>query len=161
MRLSIQYNLLTADDYPKLLKLWIAAGSIEVRPVETANSLALFLQKNPTSNYAAYAGTRLVGAVLAGHDGWRGHLYHMAIKPDYRERGIGSKLVNIAVGALKSEGISRIHCLVKHDNLIAQQFWEACGFELRDELYDFSLRQNHHSLIPTTKNSIAGIMKAN
>lgn len=64
MRLPIQYNLLTADDYPKLLKLWIAAGSIEVRPVETANSLALFLQKNPTSNYSAYVGSRLIGAVL-------------------------------------------------------------------------------------------------
>ncbi len=145
MRLPIQYNLLTADDYPKLLKLWIAAGSIEVRPVETANSLALFLQKNPTSNYSAYVGSRLIGAVLAGHDGWRGHLYHMAVKPDYRERGIGAKLVNVAIGALKREGISRIHCLVKQDNLIAQQFWEACGFELRDELYDFSLMQSQSS----------------
>ena len=54
----------------------------------------------------------------------------------------GSKLLNFAIGALKSEGISRIHCLVKQDNLIAQQFWEACGFELRDELYDFSLKQS-------------------
>ncbi len=147
MRLPIQYKLLTADDYAKLLKLWVAAEAIEVRPVETANSLALFLQKNPTSNYAAYAGSRLVGALLAGHDGWRGHLYHLAVKPDYRERSIGTKLVSVAVEALKRDGITRIHCLVKRDNLIAQQFWEACGFEWREELYDYSKSQRHHSLV--------------
>lgn len=73
-------------------------------------------------------------------DGWRDYLYHMAVKPDYRDRGIGAKLVNAAVSAIKREGIPKVHCLVKRNNLIAQQFCEACGFELRDELYDYSLR---------------------
>lgn len=69
---------------------------------------------------------------------WRGYLYHLAVKPDYRERCIGTKLVNAAVNAIKSEGIQKIHCLVKRDNLIAQQFWEACGVELREDVFDYS-----------------------
>jgi ribosomal protein S18 acetylase RimI-like enzyme len=139
VRLPIYLHPLHEDDYPKLLKLWIAAGCIDVRQTDTREALARFLYRNPTCNFAAYAGSRLVGAVLAGHDGWRGHLYHMAVKPDYRERGIGAQLVNAAVGAIKREGIPRVHCLVKRDNLIAQQFWEACSFKLRDEFYDYSL----------------------
>lgn len=139
MRLPIYLHRLHADDHAKLVRLWHAAGSIEVRQTETIEVLERFLRRNPDSNFAAYAGTRLVGAVLAGHDGWRGYLYHMAVKPDYRERGIGTQLVNAAIGGLKREGVARIHCLVKRDNLIAQRFWKACGFVQRDELLDYSI----------------------
>lgn len=139
MRLPIYFHPLHPEDHPKLIKLWQAADSIDVRQTDTVEALARFLGRNPGCNFAAYAGTRLVGAVLAGHDGWRGYLYHMAVKPDYRERGIGAQLVSAAVGALRREGIPKVHCLVKRDNLIAQQFWDACGFSVRDELLDFSL----------------------
>lgn len=140
MRSPIVLHPLQESDHPKLLKLWAAAGCIAVRQTDTPEALVQFLRRNPSCNFVAYAGTRLVGAVLAGHDGWRGYLYHMAVKPDYRERGIGAQLVSAAVGALKGQGVPKVHCLVKRDNLIAQQFWEACGFERRDELVDFSSR---------------------
>lgn len=140
MRQAIVLDSIRETDYPKLIKLWEAAGNIEVRQTDTPEVLARFLYRNPTCSYAAYAGTRLIGAILAGHDGWRGHLYHMAVKPDYRERGIGTRLVNAAVSAIKSEDVQKIHCLVKRDNLIAQQFWDACSFELRDDLFDYALR---------------------
>jgi ribosomal protein S18 acetylase RimI-like enzyme len=64
----------------------------------------------------------------------------MAVMPDYRERGIGTKLVVAAVAALKLEGIPKVHSLVKRDNITAQNFLDACGFELRDELFDYSTR---------------------
>lgn len=140
MRLPTYLHPIHESDHPKLIKLWEAAGCIEVRQTETPEMLAQFLKRNPGCNYAAYAGTRLIGALLAGHDGWRGYLYHMAIKPDYRMRGLGAQLVNAAVGGIRRDGIAIIHCLVKRDNQIAQQFWDACGFEPRDELLDYSLR---------------------
>jgi ribosomal protein S18 acetylase RimI-like enzyme len=139
MRQPIVLDSIRETDYPKLIKLWEAAGNIDVRQTDTPEVLGRFLYRNPTCSYAAYAGTRLIGAILAGHDGWRGHLYHMAVKPEYRERGIGTRLVNAAVTAIKSEDIQKIHCLVKRDNLIAQQFWEACSFVQRDELFDYAL----------------------
>jgi ribosomal protein S18 acetylase RimI-like enzyme len=140
MKQAIILDTIRETDYPKLIKLWEAAGNIEVRQTDTPDVLARFLDRNPTCSYAAYAGTRLIGAVLAGHDGWRGYLYHMAVKPDYRERGVGTRLVNAAVSAIKSEDIQKIHCLVKRDNIIAQQFWEACSFDQREDLFDYTLR---------------------
>ncbi|HYN55251.1 MAG TPA: GNAT family N-acetyltransferase [Methylotenera sp.] len=140
MRQPIVLDSIRETDYLKLIKLWETSGNIEVRQTDTPEVLARFLYRNPTCSYAAYAGTRLIGAVLAGHDGWRGYLYHMAIKPDYRERGIGTRLVSAAISAIKCEDIQKIHCLVKRDNLIAQQFWEACGFELREDVFDYALR---------------------
>ncbi|MDO9365948.1 MAG: GNAT family N-acetyltransferase [Methylotenera sp.] len=140
MRQPIVLDSIHEGDYPKLIKLWEAAGNIDVQQTDTPEVLARFLYRNPTCSYAAYAGTRLIGAILAGHDGWRGHLYHMAVKPDYRERGIGTRLVSAAVRAIKSEDVQKIHCLVKRDNVISQQFWEACSFEQREDLLDYSLR---------------------
>ena len=69
MRLPMSIHHLHEEDHPKLIKLWQVAGCIDVRQTDTAEALARFLYRNPTCNYAAYAGTRLVGAVLAGHDG--------------------------------------------------------------------------------------------
>lgn len=140
MKLPTYLHPIHETDYPKLMQLWEAAGSINVRQTDTPQTLASFLKRNPGCNYAAYAGTQMVGALLAGHDGWRGYLYHMAVSTDHRERGIGAQLVNAAVSGIRKEGISNIHCLVEHENLIAQQFWAACGFELRDELLDYTLR---------------------
>jgi ribosomal protein S18 acetylase RimI-like enzyme len=127
------------SDYPELVDLWKSAGWIDVRQTDTPEALAKFLARNPSCNFAAYAGTSLAGAVLAGHDGWRGYLYHMAVRPDYRGRGIGRQLVRAATAAITNEGVPKVHCLVKRENLVARQFWEACSFELRDELVDFSL----------------------
>lgn len=126
------------SDYPKLTVLWNAAGSLQLRDTDTPEALARFLYRNPASSFVACAGARLVGGVLAGHDGWRGYLYHLAVKPDYREKGLGARLVNAAVEAIANEGIPKIHSLVKRDNLIAQQFWEACGFSLRDDVLVYS-----------------------
>jgi len=138
MKQPVYLHPLQEDDYTELIKLWEAAGQIDIRETDTRETFARFLKRNPTSNFGAYAGTSLIGAVLAGHDGWRGYLYHMAVHPDYRERGIASQLVNVAIGNIHHHGISKIHILVKRENLIAQQFWEACGFRLRDGLFDFS-----------------------
>ena len=148
MRKQVVLCSIHEEDYPKLIKLWEASGNIDVRQTDTPDVLGRFLRRNPICSYGAYAGSRLVGAILAGHDGWRGYLYHMAVKPDYREKGIGTRLVSAAVSAIQLDDIQKIHCLVKSDNLIAQQFWEACGFELRDELFDYSLRQNPTQSIP-------------
>lgn len=48
--------------------------------------------------------------------------------------------MSAAARAIKSEDIQKIHCLVKRDNVIAQQFWETCSFEQREDLFDYSLR---------------------
>ncbi len=57
-----------------------------------------------------YEDGQLVGAILCGHDGRRGYIYHTVVLPDYRRRGIASSLVESAIAALQKEGITRV-CL--------------------------------------------------
>lgn len=58
----------------------------------------------------AYEDDQLVGAILSGHDGRRGYIYHTVVLPEYRGQGIASNLVDMAVEALQKEGITRV-CL--------------------------------------------------
>jgi ribosomal protein S18 acetylase RimI-like enzyme len=136
--MSYSLRPLEADDYSALVVLWSSAGWIDVRQTDTPEALAQFLHRNPYCNFGVYEGDDLVGAVLAGHDGWRGYLYHMVVAQEYWGMGIGKQLVQAATAAIMQDGIPKVHCLVKRDNIAAQRFWESCGFVLRDELLDYS-----------------------
>ena len=66
---------------------------------------------------------KIVGAIMAGHDGRRGYIYHTAVLPDYRKQGIGRKLVESAVSALE-EGINKAALVAFAKNEIENGFWE-------------------------------------
>ena len=46
--------------------------------------------------------------ILAGHDGRRGFIHHTAVSPLHRKEGIGTKLSDEALRALKNEGITKV-----------------------------------------------------
>src|SRR5262245_18802757 len=52
---------------------------------------------------AAINGT-VVGTVMGGYDGHRGWVYSVAVKPQYRHRGIGSALLRRLEAALTERG---------------------------------------------------------
>ena len=77
---------------------------------------------------------RIVGVILAGHDGRRGYIYHMSVAEDRRHRGIGRELVSRSLSALKAEGINKVALLVFHRNEVGNAFWESQGFTVREDV---------------------------
>ena len=71
---------------------------------------------------------------MAGHDGRRGYIYHTAVSPRHRHRGIGSELVNAALNALEAEGITKVALVVFSRNEDGNAFWEKLGFTQREDL---------------------------
>ena len=76
----------------------------------------------------------LVGTILAGEDGRRGYLYHLAVAKDRRTLGIGRALVDAALAGLAGRGIKRCHAIVFANNTDGLAFWERIGFRLREDL---------------------------
>ena len=76
----------------------------------------------------------LVGAVLCGHDGRRGYIHHLAVRPESRRQGIGRQLVRACLSGLHRQGMQKCHLFVFRQNSPAIAFWLANNFTGRDEL---------------------------
>jgi ribosomal protein S18 acetylase RimI-like enzyme len=115
------------DDGDRLRTFWLACG-IKIRPGDDDASLAAFAAHNPGLVLVAEEQRHLVGSALAGWDGRRGWLYHVAIHPDERRRGLGTQLVRTIEERLRERGCPKINLIVWEDNTRAMAFWVALGY---------------------------------
>ncbi|WP_297081329.1 GNAT family acetyltransferase [uncultured Demequina sp.] len=70
----------------------------------------------------------VAGAVLAGYDGYRGWLYHLAVAPDRRREGIATALVDAAVEALSGLGCVKVNLQVRESNAAVVAFYASLGW---------------------------------
>ena len=99
-------RLMTIDDYDQVHTLWMRIKGFAIRSIDDSRAgVERFLKRNPTTSVVAVEDGKIVGAILCGHDGRRGCLYHVCVDPDYRRRGIGKAMVVFCMEALRKEEI--------------------------------------------------------
>lgn len=123
------------DDYNAVIALWQSTEGVGLSAADSPEAIARYLKRNPgMSAVAIGADGQVIGAVLCGHDGRRGYLHHLAVRPDCRGQGVGRALVDTVLGHLAEEGIDKCHLFVIKTNEIGQAFWEATGWQERTTL---------------------------
>ncbi len=128
-------RLMTIEDYEAVFQLWTDTPGMGMRSIDDSLSgITNFLKRNPATCFVTQVNTELVGVILCGHDGRRGYIYHAAVKPDFRKKGIAKALVNAALDALKKEKINKVALVVFNTNDLGNQFWQSMGFEQRNDL---------------------------
>ena len=133
-------------DYDEVFSLWKKIKGFAMRSIDDSRSgVERFLRRNPTSSVVAVEDGKIVGAILCGHDGRRGCMYHVCVDPQYRLRGIGKEMVVFAMQALQKEDISKISLIAFSQNDIGNAFWNKIGWTKRDDLnyYDFVLNNEN------------------
>lgn len=126
---------MTTYDYDKVYNLWINTPGMGLNSVDDSREgIEKYLKRNPTTCFVAEENDCIVGVILSGHDGRRGYIHHTAVSSDFRNKGIGRKLVEHALGALKNEGIIKVALVVFAKNELGNGFWEKAGFEVREDL---------------------------
>lgn len=119
---------------PAALALWRTSEGLTLREADSPEALGRFLARNPGLSVAALLEGELIGVALCGHDGRRGYLHHVAVRPDRRRHGLGRQLVEACLARLAAEGIAKCHLFVRADNAAARPFWQALGWQLRDDI---------------------------
>lgn len=135
---------MTIEDYEQVHDLWMKIHGFGIRSVDDSKEgVERFLKRNPTTSVVAVEDDKIVGAILCGHDGRRGCLYHVCVDEAYRMRGIGKAMVVFAMEALKTEGINNVSLIAFTKNDIGNAFWKEIGWKKREDLnyYDFILNE--------------------
>ncbi len=127
------------EDYPAALKLWKNAGpGIHVRRSDEPEEIAKKLERDPDPFLVAEEDGQMVGTVIGGFDGRRGLIYHLAVDPTYRQRGIGAMLMDEVEKRLKAKGCIRCYLMVADDNVNAIEFYKKRGWGNMDTIFTFA-----------------------
>ena len=92
----------TLDDLSAVVDLW----NVEAGPTRHAGQLpeaTALVERDPEALVVAEIDGTIVGAVIAGWDGWRFHIYRLAVV--------------------------RVDAMVNAENVDAQRFWASAGFD--------------------------------
>lgn len=138
----MEIRLMTIEDYDEVRNLWMTIHGFAIRSIDDSREgVERFLKRNPTTSVVAVEDGHVVGAILCGHDGRRGCLYHVCVHEDYRLRGIGKEMVVFCMEALKAEKINKVSLIAFTVNDIGNAFWKQIGWVKREDLnyYDFTL----------------------
>jgi ribosomal protein S18 acetylase RimI-like enzyme len=127
--MEIQTREFRIEDYNPAVELWNRVEGLDVAEGDDRETVRRFLERNPSLSRIAADGAKIVGAVLCGHDGRRGYIYHLAIDPEYHGRGLGRRLIDECLAGLKRAGLERANILVAKDNPRGLEFWRRCGWE--------------------------------
>jgi len=123
------------EDYDEIINLWKNTDGVGLSGSDDSKkSIKIFLDKNPNTCFVAEYKNEIIGTIMAGNDGRRGHIYHLMVKPEHRGNGLGKKLLEKTEKALKKEGIRKIFLVAFKKNKTGNIFWENNGYEIRNDL---------------------------
>ena len=137
---------MTIDDFEQVHSLWMEIHGFGIRSIDDSKEgVESFIRRNPATSMVAVCDGKIVGAILCGHDGRRAGLYHVCVQENYRKHGIGQKLVERCLAALKAEKISKVNLIAFKQNEIGNRFWQSLGWKYCDNVnyYEYVLNEEN------------------
>lgn len=132
------------EDYDRVMELW-AEGGLPLKPQgrdSRENILRQIREPNVLFLVAEEEnGSRIVGTVLATHDGRKGWINRLAVDAALRKQGIGARLVREAERRLEGMGMDILACLIEDDNAVSMAVFEKLGYKKHPEIIYFAKRK--------------------
>lgn len=114
-------------DLDAVLAFWkVAAEGTSIS--DDRGGVELLVARDPEALILAERDGVLAGTVIAGFDGWRCHLYRLAVHPGHRRQGVGGALLKAAEERFLRLGGRRGDAMVLDRNESAHPAWRAAGY---------------------------------
>ncbi|MER6346457.1 GNAT family N-acetyltransferase [Streptomyces sp. NPDC001595] len=129
---ELRIRAATPDDLDTVLAFWkTAAEGTSIS--DDRDGVERLVARDPEALILAEVSGELVGTVIAGFDGWRCHLYRLAVHPRRRRQGIGSALLAAAQERFLRLGGRRADAMVLTRNETAHHAWQAAGYTPQEQ----------------------------
>jgi ribosomal protein S18 acetylase RimI-like enzyme len=114
-------------DYAAVHRLWRATEGMALGADDSRAGIKLYLARNRGLCFVATVDAEIVGTVICGHDGRRGILRHLAVRPEFRQQGIGRALVGKCLKGLAKQGVRKCNIYVMDYNRGGLRWWKRLG----------------------------------
>ncbi len=115
----------TVADVPDVFRIETRSFKDPYSPVMLFNLLALY----PSGFYVAVINRRITGYLVARNVGRKGHIIALAVDENYRNQGVGTRLLEQGLDLFRSLGLDGVWLEVRVSNLPAQRFYTKRNFE--------------------------------
>jgi ribosomal protein S18 acetylase RimI-like enzyme len=119
-------------DHAQVVALWSEVFADDPPWNEPAAMIRRKLTVQPELFFVACIDDQVVGAVMAGFDGVRGWIHHLAVYNSYRRQGIASLLMRAAEKGLEAAGCPKVNLQVRATNSSVIAFYRSLGYEVED-----------------------------
>ena len=134
---------MTMADYDAVTRVWMEAGlTYRPRGRDRREKMQVEMERDGALFVVAEAAGEVVGVVLGTHDGRRGWINRLAVKPAYQRRGVAVRLVQAVEQRADALGIDIVAALIESDNAAALAFFRAIGYLHSSEVEYFSKRRS-------------------
>ncbi|MFE7776924.1 GNAT family N-acetyltransferase [Streptomyces sp. NPDC057445] len=129
---ALRLRAATPADLGTVLSFWkVAAEGTSIS--DDRAGVERLVARDPEALILAERDGELVGTVIAGFDGWRCHLYRLAVHPEQRRRGVGGALLAVAEERFVRLGGRRGDAMVLERNEQAHHAWRSAGYARQPE----------------------------
>lgn len=142
-------RVMTMEDYEQVHQLWMEIHGFGIRSLDDSKEgVERFLKRNPTTSMVTLMDGKIVGAILCGHDGRRGCLYHVCVQESYRKHGIGQQMVKACLAALQEEKINKVNLIAFRKNEVGNRFWQSLGWKFKGDVnyYEYIINEDNRTV---------------
>ncbi|HEY2104159.1 MAG TPA: GNAT family acetyltransferase [Candidatus Binataceae bacterium] len=127
-------RLFMRSDTAQVTSLWLAVFPDDPPWNAPAGIIEHKSAAQPDLFWVGILGSRIAATVMAGYDGNRGWIYHLAVAPDLRRNGIGRAMMAAAEARLRTLGCPKINLQVRASNADTVRFYQALGWATEERI---------------------------
>ena len=133
---------ISISDYDDLIELWRHAGlPIKLEGRDARNALVKQLESFPELFIGGFDDGKLIASVIGSDDGRKGWINRLAVRLEYRNKGIARRLLNEMEKRLHKRGRKIICVLIEEWNKQSITFFKKNKYVLHKDIYYCSKRE--------------------
>jgi len=129
---SVEIRSYESRDHAQVVALWSDVFQDDPPWNEPASMIRRKLKVQPELFLVAHVNGQVVGTVMAGFDGVRGWVHHLAVRGSHRHQGIASSLMIAAEKGLEASGCPKVNLQVRATNSAVIAFYRSLGYEVEE-----------------------------